>query len=471
MATAAQIAQWITRIGTIAKEQAKRHYQLFGRTIFPSVCIAQSCIESAWGTAPKMINANAVFGIKVGSGKKWGGAWNGKSYKTGTVEYYDGKNATRISDSFRAYDTIEQSVEDYYDLLTKSERYKYAWDVRTPRACIEGIQKAPYATDPGYVNKVMSIIEKYGLTVYDNDILKSSAPIAQPVEVKVSQTVMIGHASIDERGKIASGQAGDQTKKEVCTRSWYKKNWSVLLRPKNASLAELSAQACEKACSNDNIGYDQNQRNSCYTQAKKVGYDISRINTPCETDCSALMTLCAIAGGARSLEYSDNAPTTRTMVNAFVLTGLYDKFTDSKYLTSPDYLRRGDILVQPGSHTVMVLTNGPKADTFSAQQPIVQKPTYASKQKLEYTSDGKLILETLPSGVHVVSEVNGIYKLGDKGPEVKLIQSKLQSLGYRVDVDGYYDVMTATALKQFQTAKHLEADGECGPQTAFALQI
>ena len=35
--------------------------------------------------------------------------------------------------------------------------------------------------------------------------------------------VKIGHASIDERGKISGGKAGDQTGKEVCIRDWYNK--------------------------------------------------------------------------------------------------------------------------------------------------------------------------------------------------------------------------------------------------------
>ena len=58
-------------------------------------------------------------------------------------------------------------------------------------------------------------------------------------------SVKIGHASIDERGKAKSGTAGDQTGKELCTRTWYAKGWNVLLRPKSATVAEKMAKACE----------------------------------------------------------------------------------------------------------------------------------------------------------------------------------------------------------------------------------
>lgn len=161
----AQALKFIDMIAPIAIEQAKKH----DNKIFASVCIAQSCCESAYGTSPKMVNANAVFGIKVGkSAWKFGKAWKGKAYKTGTTEYYDGKTASKIVDFFRAYDSIEDSVEDYYDLLCTASRYKHALNRLTPLACIQGIQKAPYATAPDYVSTIMNIINKWGLEKYDS---------------------------------------------------------------------------------------------------------------------------------------------------------------------------------------------------------------------------------------------------------------------------------------------------------------
>lgn len=167
---------------------------------------------------------------------------------------------------------------------------------------------------------------------------------------------MIGHASVDEKGKATGGKAGDSTKREVCTRNWYKGGWHTVLRPKNRNMAERAAVACEAACANNQIGYDQKQRNTLHTQAKVVGYDLAKIATACECDCSSLMHVCAIAGGA-NLSYGANGVTTRSMVTAFVNSGDYEKLTDAKYLTSDKYLLRGDILVKNG-HTVMNLTDG-----------------------------------------------------------------------------------------------------------------
>lgn len=177
-------------------------------------------------------------------------------------------------------------------------------------------------------------------------------------------TVLIGHSSIDENGNASGGVAGDQTGKEVYTQEWWKHGWTVLLRPTNSTVAEKIAKACEAGCSNNKIGYDQYQRNSLRTQAKKVGFDLSKIATACECDCSSFATVCAEAAGVNmdSAYTSDNAPTTSTMRTKFVSTGQFTALTDSKYLSSHEDLKRGDILVKEGSHTVIVLSNGANID-------------------------------------------------------------------------------------------------------------
>ena len=111
------------------------------------------------------------------------------------------------------------------------------------------------------------------------------------------------------------------------------------------------------------IGYDQYQRNTLRTKAKAADWNLGKITAACECDCSSFMTVCAEAAGIKmSGTYtSGNAPTTSTMRKKFKATGAFDVLTSSKYLKGTDYLKRGDILVKEGSHTVMVLSNGAKA--------------------------------------------------------------------------------------------------------------
>ena len=165
MATAAQVKAFIQQIAPIAVRQAAKH----GNKTFASVCIAQACAESAYGTAPKMVLANAVFGIKVGDSKyHFGTAWKDKAYSTKTKECYDGRTYAKITDMFRAYDSIEEAVEDYYDLICTAKRYSHAWNTASPEACIRGIQQAPYATDPNYIPVILNIIKVNNLTQYDS---------------------------------------------------------------------------------------------------------------------------------------------------------------------------------------------------------------------------------------------------------------------------------------------------------------
>lgn len=170
----------------------------------------------------------------------------------------------------------------------------------------------------------------------------------------------IGHSSISENGTV-NGQKGDQTTKEVCVREWYNKGWNVLLRPKNPIKAELMAQACEKGCANQNVGYGQSTRNTLRQEAIKVNFDLSKVGL-CNCDCSSFMAVCAEAAGIAIPYNGNNAPTTSTMRNAFMSTGEFNIYVDSIYLTSPNFLKRGDILVKEGSHTVMVLEDGTLAN-------------------------------------------------------------------------------------------------------------
>lgn len=260
-------------------------------------------------------------------------------------------------------------------------------------------------------------------------------------------TVLIGHASIAENGKATGGAAGDQTGKEVCTRNWYTKGWNALLRPKSATLAELSARACEAACENEYIGYDQGGRNTLYAKAKAVGFDIARITSSCECDCSSLMHVCAIAGGA-NLSYDGNGYTTRTMVAAYKASGDYEKLTDSKYLNSDTYLKRGDILVKEGSHTVMVLSNG--SAVVAEQTPIVNYPL-EDNATIHYSV-------RLP-----------LLQKGMKRDAVKAMQQLLWARGYDLPRTGEFEEVTALAVFQFQKDMGLETDSKCGPEVWSAL--
>lgn len=247
--------------------------------------------------------------------------------------------------------------------------------------------------------------------------------------------IKIGHASGDENRKAKGGQAGEQTREEVFTRGWYYSDWHTVLRPKSKTLAEKSAKAVEAACANSKIGYDQGQRNTLYARAKAVKFDLSKITTACECDCSSLMHVCAIAGGA-NLTYGSNGLHTRNMVDGFMKSGDYVKLTDSKYLTTDAYLKRGDILVKNG-HTIMVLENGAKAEADPAPATVTVK------------------LEVL--------------SMGSTGEQVEALQRILKSYGYQLGnnnpYDGNFGKLTDAAVREFQADNNLPITGDVDEQT------
>jgi len=182
-------------------------------------------------------------------------------------------------------------------------------------------------------------------------------------------SVLIGHA----RGGDPTYTPGDQSGAEVRTQNWYlhTAGWHFLARFKDAATAERAAKACEAACANNNIGYSQTRRNDLRAAVKPLGFDFSRLKSPADCDCASLMAVCIEAAGVDMTKAytGGNAPWTGNMREKLAATGAFEVLTDSKYLVSDQYLRRGDILVnEPYStgHTCMVLSNGPLAVTANA---------------------------------------------------------------------------------------------------------
>ena len=173
--------------------------------------------------------------------------------------------------------------------------------------------------------------------------------------------MLIGQASKDENGRYRGGAAGDQTGKEVYITSWYNRPWDRIFRAKDSHVADKIADTMKAVCENDNVGYDQNERTTLYIAAQAVGYDISKIVSKVETDCSALVAVCVNAAGIKVSKdmYTGNE---RAVLMA---TGAFDELTDKKYLTSGDYLYRGDILLYTNHHTAVALEDGNMANKYT----------------------------------------------------------------------------------------------------------
>ena len=128
--------------------------------ILPSLCIAQACVESAYGTSELAVQANNLFGIKAGSG------WAGRTYTKQTQEW-DGSKYITVSAAFRAYDTMVACVEDYLTKLTTMDRYANLVGCTDIQEACRLIREDGWATSPNYTETLMARVDKHDLTQYD----------------------------------------------------------------------------------------------------------------------------------------------------------------------------------------------------------------------------------------------------------------------------------------------------------------
>ena len=157
--------------------------------------------------------------------------------------------------------------------------------------------------------------------------------------------IRIGSARIDERGKLVGGKAGDQTGKEVSEQNFYvhSKGWFVL-RPKAEDHAEKIAERMRTACSNSNLGYDQNQRLGVI----KNGID-SKVKTEC--DCSSLVRACVKEATGKD-PGNFNTSNEKGVLYA---TGLFEQV---RTYNSMMQLFVGDILVTKTKGHTVIVTDG-----------------------------------------------------------------------------------------------------------------
>lgn len=200
-----------TIYSSVNKVNKENGYQLFN-----SVIIAQSVLETGWGQSKIMMKANALFGIKAGSG------WKGKVYSSYTNEVYDGVESTEYA-TFRAYDSLEESVEDYYKLIKNN--YKKALNCNTQKESIEAIKNGGYATDPDYVSKVMSIINANNfIEKYDN--IENKYTIGHYV-VNTDVLTVRSSPKIEDNNWLMYSQLTSNAQKQVYEKSGYKPNGLV----------------------------------------------------------------------------------------------------------------------------------------------------------------------------------------------------------------------------------------------------
>jgi peptidoglycan hydrolase FlgJ len=141
--------------------QAQQAAQELG--VDAKVLLAQSALETGWGKHVMQNKAGQsshnLFGIKASRG------WEGNTVSVQTVEYENGV-ASKKQATFRAYDSYAESFNDYVQFLKQNPRYQDALSkVDSNEGFVKGLQKAGYATDPMYAQKILSILNREQLSL------------------------------------------------------------------------------------------------------------------------------------------------------------------------------------------------------------------------------------------------------------------------------------------------------------------
>jgi len=138
----------------------------------PQVLIAQAALETGWGRGishhSNGRSSNNLFGIKAG------GDWKNETVSVQTLEFRDGV-AVKERATFRSYDSLASSFQDYVQFLQNNPRYREALvHAGDPQLFSQALQESGYATDPQYAVKIHNILSSDTLASAISD-LKVSA--------------------------------------------------------------------------------------------------------------------------------------------------------------------------------------------------------------------------------------------------------------------------------------------------------
>ena len=156
--------------GNVTFEKSQEGKEAFLRRMIPvakqvgkeigldwKLIIGQTALETGWGTSVK---GNSFFGVKAH------GADNTVDFKT--TEEEDGEKVS-ITDSFRAYETPEDSARDYGRFLQDNPRYKDYLAAESLSDAATALQASGYATDSQYGAKVLDIAQGRTLRTFLED--------------------------------------------------------------------------------------------------------------------------------------------------------------------------------------------------------------------------------------------------------------------------------------------------------------
>lgn len=188
-----------------------------------SPIIAQAIRESAYGTSELAMNANNFFGLKYREGRCK--TCVGVYHKVGSEQNADG-SYTSSAMQWCKFADMENCVIGYFDFINVSN-YANLKGVVNPRQYLESIKADGYATSLNYVDNLMTVIEEWSLTKYDNREEETKLSIQIVEQIATQNPCYRAGRTINPKGGMLHSVGCPQPDPLAFVRNWAKSSAEV----------------------------------------------------------------------------------------------------------------------------------------------------------------------------------------------------------------------------------------------------
>lgn len=180
------VKAYIEQFREVAKDNMRQH------GIPASITLAQGILESGAGNGRLAKEANNHFGIKCHTN------WTGE-----TITHDD----DALRECFRKYRHASESFKDHSQFLTSRTRYNSLFKLSKDdyKGWAKGLRQAGYATDPGYPDKLIGIIERYELYKYDDEVLGNKTRVIEKLTEQPQIASTTNTTSSGNTHKVSQG--------------------------------------------------------------------------------------------------------------------------------------------------------------------------------------------------------------------------------------------------------------------------
>lgn len=351
----------------------KQYTPLYGIKVYSPI-IAQAILESSYGTSELAVNAHNYFGLKYREGrcKTCIGIYN----KVGSEQNSDG-SYTSSAMKWCKFKDMENGVIGYFDFINISN-YSNLKGVTDPRKYLENIKSDGYATSLKYVDNLMSVIEKWNLTKYD-----------EKEETSMSNSSLVTYKNITSNKTSPRNHAIDTITIHCIVGQWTAKQGCDYFANTNR---QCSANYVVGKDGSIGLSVDEKDRSWCSSNATndhraitiEVASDTSHPYAVTDKAYNALIELVADIckrNGIKKLVWSTNKTDRVNHKNGCNMTVHRDfanKACPGNYL----YNRHGDIAAKVNAKLGSATTSAPSTSTGTTALYRVRKAWADAKSQL-----------------------------------------------------------------------------------------